>query len=154
MPNVAAALAFLHRFVKWNKGKVKQRLLFDSWRARAHVWLIALWKTQEWPFWLIGHGADSFWEDGKTWIYNHKLSEEYKEAHNDYVEFLYEYGLLGVVAMVWYGYSIAAGLSLRDPMTGTLVAMLVASLGNFPVRVAPIVGLAGLCLIVIHGRLL
>src|SRR6185369_1318040 len=50
-----AGLAFLHRFVKWNDGHVKQRLLFDSWRARAHVWLIALWKTQEWPFWLIGH---------------------------------------------------------------------------------------------------
>ncbi len=148
------ALGALHRFVKRNgPGKVKQRLLFDSWRARSHVWLIALWKTQQWPFWLVGHGGDSFWEDGRTWIYNHKLSEEYKEAHNDYVEFLYEYGLLGVVAMVWYAYSIHSGLHLSDPATGALAGMLVASVGNFPVRVAPIVGLAALCLIIITRSL-
>jgi len=145
----AAILAAIHRFVKWNGGKVKQRLLFDSWRARGHVWLIALWKTQEWPFWLIGHGGDSFWEDGKTWIYNHKLSEEYKEAHNDYVEFVYEYGLVGVAALVWYVFTIYRGFALGDPATGALAGMAVASLGNFPVRVAPIVGLAALCLITV-----
>jgi len=143
----------LHRFVKWNGGKVKQRLLFDSWSARAHVWLICLWKVQRWPFWLIGHGADSFHEDGRKWIYNHKLHEQYKEAHNDYVEFLYEYGLLGVVALVWYAYGVRAGVHLGDPATGALAGMAVASVGNFPVRVAPIVGLAALCVIVVMRHL-
>ena len=142
-----------HRFIKWNGGRVRPRLLSDAVRARFTVWSVALWKTQAWPFWLVGHGGDSFHEDGRTWIHNHKLSEEYKEAHNDYVEFLYEYGLLGVVALVWYGYSLASGLRVSDPMTGVLVALGVASLGNFPVRVAPIVGLLALALIVIHGRL-
>ncbi len=146
-------LGTIHRFVKWNGGRVKQRLLGDAWRTRLTVWTVCLWKTQCWPFWLIGHGADSFHEDGRTWIYNHKLSEEYKEAHNDYVEFLYEYGLLGVVALVWYGYSLAPGLRMSDPVTGALVAMGVASLGNFPVRVAPIIGLAALCLIMVTQRL-
>ena len=147
------ALGAIHRFVKWNGGAVKQRLFGDAWRTRMTVWTVCLWKAQRWPFWLIGHGADSFHEDGRTWIYNHKLSEEYKEAHNDYVEFLYEYGLLGVGALVWYGYQIAPGLHVSDPFTGALVAMLVASFGNFPVRVAPIIGLAALMLIVIHRRL-
>ena len=151
---VTMALGALHRFVKRNGKGIKTRLLYDSWAARAHVWLIALWKTQRWPFWLVGHGADSFWEDGRTWIYNHKLSEEYKEAHNDYVEFLYEYGLLGVVALVWFAYSIRAGVHLSDPATGALAGMAVASVGNFPVRVAPIVGLAALCLIVIARRVM
>jgi hypothetical protein len=146
-------LGAVHRFVKWNEGHVKQRILSDALRARWTVWCVCLWKAQRWPFWLIGHGGDSFHEDGRTWIYNHKLTEEYKEAHNDYVEFLYEYGVLGVVALVWYGYTIAPGVRLSDPFTGALIAMLVASLGNFPVRVASIVGLAALCLIVIHGRL-
>ena len=146
-------LGAIHRFVKWNGGRVKQRLFGDAWRTRLNVWSVCLWKAQRWPFWLVGHGGDSFHEDSRTWIYNHKFTEQYKEAHNDYVEFLYEYGLLGVVAMVWYGYAIAPGLSLHDPFTGALIAMLVASMGNFPVRVAPIIGLAALCLIMIHGRL-
>ena len=150
---IGLAMGAVNRFVKWNGGKVKQRILGDSLTARAKVWRAALWSTQRWPFWLVGHGGDSFHEDGRTWIYNHKLSEEYREAHNDYVEFLYEYGLLGVVGAVWYAASIWAGFSLRDPVTGAIVAMLVASLGNFPVRVAPIVGLAALCLIIITGRL-
>ena len=133
---------------------MKQRLLTDAIRTRLTVWSVCLWKAQRSPFWLIGHGADSFHEDGRTWIYNHRLTEEYKEAHNDYIEFLYEYGLLGVVALVWYGYSILPGLRLSDPYTGAVIAMLVASFGNFPVRVAPVIGLAAFCLIVIHGRLL
>ena len=148
------SLGAVHRFLKWNGGKVKQRLLTDAIRTRLTVWSVCLWKAQRSPFWLIGHGADSFHEDGRTWIYNHRLTEEYKEAHNDYIEFLYEYGLLGVVALVWYGYSILPGLRLSDPYTGAVIAMLVASFGNFPVRVAPVIGLAAFCLIVIHGRLL
>lgn len=151
---VALAGGALHRFVKWNGGKVKQRLLFDSWRARGHVWLIALWKTQRWPFWLVGHGADSFHTDGRTWIYNHKLHEEYKEAHNDYVEFLYEYGLLGVVALVWFAYAMRSGVHLGDPYTAALAGMAVASFGNFPVRVAPIIGLCALCVIVLARRVM
>ena len=150
----ALVLGALHRFVKWNTGHVKARLLGDAFTARVSVWAIALWKTQKWPFWLVGHGGDSFHEDGRTWIYNHKLHEQYKEAHNDYVEFVYEYGLLGVVACVWYAYSLHSGLHLGDPFTAALAGMAVASLGNFPVRVAPIVGLAALCLIVIARRVM
>ena len=115
--------------------------------------MIALWKTQRWPFWLIGHGGDTFHEDGRTWIHNHRLLEQYKEAHNDYVEFLYEYGVLGVGALVWYGYSLAPGLHLSDPVTGALAGMAVASLGNFPVRVAPLVGVLALCVIMVTRRL-
>ena len=151
---VAGLLAGLaHRFIKWNGGHIKQRLLSDSWGARFKVWGIALWKTQRWPFWLVGHGGDSFHEDGRTWIYNHKLHEEYKEAHNDYVEFLYEYGVLGVVACVWYAYTMRHGLHLGDPITGVLAAVAVASFGNFPVRVAPIIGIAGLMLVIVARRL-
>ena len=150
----ALVIGALHRFIKWNTGHVKARLLGDAWRARLSVWTIALWKTQKWPFWLVGRGGDSFHEDGRTWIYNHKLHEQYKEAHNDYVEFVYEYGLLGVVACVWYAYSLHSGLHLGDPFTAALAGMAVASLGNFPVRVAPIVGLAALCLIVIARRVM
>jgi hypothetical protein len=150
---VAMVLGLGHRFVKWNGGAIKPRLLEDAFRARLSVWAIALWKTQRWPFWLIGHGGDSFHEDGRTWIYNHRLHERYKEAHNDYVEFVYEYGLVGLVALVWYAYTIADGLSLGDPATGALAGASVASLGNFPVRVAPIVGLAALCLILVMRRL-
>ena len=153
LASLALASGIAHRFIKWNSGHVRPRLLGDAIRARMTVWAVALWKTQAWPFWLVGHGGDSFHEDGRTWIHNHKLSEEYKEAHNDYVEFTYEYGLLGVVALGWYLLTLWPGLFLGDPATGALVAMAVASLGNFPGRVAPIVGLAALALIVVHGRL-
>lgn len=153
--SLAAIAGLIHRFVKRNgPGRIKTRLLGDSLRTRSHVWLVALWKTQQWPFWLVGHGADSFWEDGRTWIYNHKLSEEYKEAHNDYVEFLYEYGLLGVVALVWFAYAMRGGMHLGDPFTAALAGMAVASVGNFPVRVAPIIGLCALCVIVIARRVM
>ncbi len=152
---IAAFIAgIFHRFVKWNGGDIRPRLLSDAIRCRVSVWMVALWKTQLWPFWLIGYGADSFHEDGRKWIYNHKLTEEYKEAHNDYIEFLYEYGVLGVGALVWFAWSMRTGVYLGDPATGALLGMLVASLGNFPVRVAPIIGLAALMVIMIARRVM
>jgi len=144
----AAIIGSIHRFLKWNGGKVKNRLFYDSLRTRGRVWVAALSKLR-WPFWLIGRGADSFHVDSKQWVHNNKLEEHYKEAHNDYVEFLYEYGVCGVGAAVWFIYSIKAGLHLSDPATGALLGTLVASFGNFPVRVAPIVGLAALALLMV-----
>lgn len=151
---LGGTVGVLHRFVKRNgPGKVKTRLLGDAFVARFKVWRAALSKLR-WPYWLIGRGGDSFHKDGRTWIYNNKLSEQYKEAHNDYVEFIYEYGLCGLIALGWYVYSLRHGIALGDPASGALAGMAVASLGNFPVRVAPIVGLAALCLIIISRRLM
>lgn len=154
----AVALALIgfglaHRFLKWNGGHIKERIFEECFRARFKIWLVALLALRSWPYWLIGRGADSFHLDARTWIYNYKLPEQYKEAHNDYVEFVYEYGLLGVGVFGWFLWdTLLPALRGSDPLTGALLGFGVAALGNFPTRVAPLVGLAALVLVTVLQR--
>ena len=131
-----------YRFSFW-----KPRHLADSWRARLLIWKEAIRHSRPWPYWLIGHGALSFEAGSRTWLARAGLKENYKEAHNEYVELWYEYGLLGAVAILVWVSQYAWHLSLRDPLTGSLAALLVAALANFPLRVAP-VAVVGLLIVI------
>lgn len=138
---IVMILGAMHRFLKWNEGNIKQRIFMDSIRARTVVWQTALLAVKPWPYWFVGRGADSFHIDGRRWTAHGHFDDEYKEVHNDYIEFLYEYGLVGVVGLLWLGWYLAPGLRWGDPVTGAALGFAVASLGNFPVRVAPITGI-------------
>jgi hypothetical protein len=138
---IMVILGAIHRFMKWNEGHPKERICSDAWKARFAVWQGAFRAIQVWPYWFVGRGADSFHVDGRRWTSKGGFSEEYKEAHNDYVEFIYEYGVLGVAGILWLAWYMAPGLRWGDPVTGAMLGFAAASLGNFPVRVAPIVGI-------------
>ncbi len=151
-------LGVILRAGKWRHGRLRWRHLGDSWRARWTLWRVALRRTQPWPAWLIGHGVFSFAVDARLWIGNKEtgtaqLSEAYYEAHNDYIEFTYEHGALGCAAMLGWLASLTPAFAWRDPVTGAAAAIGVAMLGQFPLRVAPVLGVIGLVAISLVRRL-
>lgn len=148
-------LAMLHRFVKWNGGAPKQRICGDTIVARLVVWTTALRAFQlHKGTWVIGHGADSFYQDSLKWVTAKQMHEVYREAHNDYIERFYEYGLVGLAAFAWWAYLLWPALRWGDPYTGSTMGFLVAALGNFPSRVAPLVGVMALVFVTLAKRVL
>jgi hypothetical protein len=75
------------------------------------------------------------------------LREVYAEAHNDYLETLYEYGVLGYVALGLTFWTLWPALHWGNPFVGMLLAAGVAMTLNFPLRVAPTATLALLAVI-------
>jgi len=125
----------------------------DSWRARWRLWGTALGTLRRWPRWLIGHGASTFSSDSRQWLGRTKMVEVYREAHNEYVEFAYEYGVLGCAAMTGFAVTLYPAVAWKDPVTASAAALSVAMLGQFPLRVAPILGLGGLVTLTLMRRL-
>lgn len=130
------AVGVIGRMVKWHP--IHKRL---GIRSMDHLWIgrVAIWKQtvkRVKHAWLLGHGPGSFDLHGRTWNREAGLREVYREAHNDYLEFFYEHGLVGFLAGAWFLWAIWGGIGWRDPATGTLVAFAVAMLANFPCRVA------------------
>lgn len=128
---------------------MKLRHVVDSLEARKRVWLLTLKRGSEWPAWLVGYGPGAFKEHGPRWtaLLQRRMADLYKECHNDYLEFWYEHGLVGIVAVGWLFWRYRDGLSLGDPVTGGFVALGMTMLANFPLKVAPNVAVAWLLVI-------
>lgn len=136
-----AGLAFALRAIERDPASwcgLKWNHVAESFSARRAIWMLTFGACLRWPYWLIGHGAQSFWRYARRWVKpGGQLREHYTECHNDYLEFAFEYGVIGVLAAVvwlWQYGSFAAG----DPVTGSAASLGVAMLANFPARVAPI----------------
>ena len=152
------ALAFLvigltTRMVKWHP--IHRRL---GIRSMDHVWIgrWPIWKQtlRRWRHnWLMGYGPGSFDLHGRTWNREANLREVYREAHNDYLEFLYEHGVMGLYAAAWGIWTLAAGFRWGDPATGAILAFAVAMLANFPCRVATLSAVPLIALAMILHRL-
>jgi hypothetical protein len=160
----AAVVGFTYRSVEWNTGHPQLRHWGDTWRARWLVWR-TVWdrlqpRWRPWPAFLIGNGAMSFALDCRTWATGmpprpvmHLTGEIFREAHNDYVEHAYEYGLLGCLAMAGWLWTLRGAFHLHDAVTGSAVALGIAMLGSFPLRVAPLLGVASLVAILLMRRI-
>ena len=163
-----ACIGFVVRAVKfsrqsfWEDVPRKDRRLFyaklrhvgDSLEARKRVWRMTVERGLEWPAWLVGHGPGAFREHGSRWtaLLQRRMADLYKECHNDYLEFWYEHGLVGLVAVAWFVWRYRDGWSLGDPLTGGFVALGMSMMANFPLKVAPIVAVVWLLVIVLVGR--
>ena len=113
----------------------------DALGSRAACWTATV-RHLGWPHWLIGHGPGSFEQDGWTWVRSDRTPEVFREAHNDYLEWCYEYGFLGAALVALWALSYGGALALGDPVTAGVVAYAIAMCANFPSRVAPISALA------------
>jgi hypothetical protein len=108
---------------------------------RLGVWLATLERVPE--AWLLGHGPGSFSLLGLqapgqgVWL----------QAHHEFVQWAYECGVVGVVAVTgylgWLGVKLTTSISpenplrqFRGPVTAMLVAGVVASCGHFVARLA------------------
>lgn len=133
---------------------VKFRHLGDSCRARSAIWGATWRRSLRFPTWLVGAGAGAFGLHARTWIQSERLEhthEVYSEAHNDWLETWYEYGLVGVIALAFWLWRFGAGLHLGDPVTGSLAALGVAMIANFPLRVTNL-AVTGLILVLVVMR--
>lgn len=146
IPVAAVGIGF--RAVTYGSGRFWHIHLGDSFNARWRLWKVTLFHTRRWPYWLIGHGANTWSTESRQWVGRFALREVYAEAHNEYVEHVYEYGVVGSAAMVGFAVSLAPAMHRADPWTGSLAALLVGCVAQFPLKVAPILGLVGL--VVIH----
>ena len=149
---VMFSLGFIGRMVKWHP--IHRRL---GIRSMDHVWIgrIPIWKQtlrRAKLAWLWGHGAGSFDLHGRTWNREAGLREVYREAHNDYLEFYYEHGVVGALAIGWLVMAFWPGVAWQDPATGCLIAFAVAMLANFPCRVVTLAALPILALTMILQR--
>lgn len=110
--------------------------------GRVAIWKATLGRALSWPAWLRGHGPGSFDQHGRLWNREYGLREIYREVHNDYLEFFYEHGLVGLGCLALFGWSLFPALRVGDPLVGVLVGFAVAMAVNFPCRVTPIGSLA------------
>lgn len=121
---------------------VRLRHVVDSIESRKRIWWQTVWRLASWPMWLVGYGPVSWY--GRRWTTTGKVGEVYDECHNDYLQFAYEHGLVGVMAVAWLLWRAADGFRWGDPVTGSALAFAVAMTVNFPVQTAPVMALGGL----------
>lgn len=155
---VAAVVAAL--WYRWLKigpsypGGWKLRHWGDTYFARSRIWIVTVRKSREWPTWLVGAGHGAFQQKARTWVRSEKVitGEVYNEAHNDYLEAFYEYGLVGVAALVVWLVRYGDAFALSDPLTGSVLSLAVAGLANFPLRVATLATVALMVAVLLMRR--
>ena len=126
--------------------------LVKSLKSRWLIVKIALYKTMFKPTTLlIGHGYNSFGYHSLAWVYRYGVKEGFMHAHNDWVQFFFEYGLVGYVALLLIIKDIYPFLHFGSAMTGSLVSLSLTSLFIFPHHIGPI-GLTILILLAIATR--
>lgn len=112
------------------------RLLLWGWWTGQHRWL--------------GLGPGTAERAGQQWGSRCRVTLPVGEAHNDPLQALYEYGLVGAVAMIAFVVPILLQLRLGDPWSAAWVAGAVISLVHWPWRHPAL----GLMLLAISARLL
>ncbi len=115
----------------------------DGWRA-------ALWMIREHPWTGVGHGAyrpeyvpamNELLDRGVQ-MYPQHLQPVFANAHNEYLEAVADWGLLGVVALAWGLWVLVAALRRargedeRALAWAGVAALAVLSLVYFPFRIA------------------
>lgn len=124
----------------------------QSLQMRTAVWQATWRHCWRWPTWLIGAGPGAFQLDGRRWTFVEGFREVYNEAHNDYLEFLYEHGVIGMLALAWWVWRVSDGFHWQDPLTASAGAFGVEMLANFPAKVMALAGIAFLVAIGLWRR--
>lgn len=110
----------------------------DSLPIRMQVWRLTWEYGKQWPFWLIGRGHNSFSWHSLRWSMQYNLKEAYVHTHNDYLQFFFEYGLVGLAAIAIFAFPVLGQLRVGHGMSGSVIAIALCSAYNFPNHIAPI----------------
>ena len=119
-----------------------------AFHGRDRVWIDALEAIKKSP--IVGYGPGSFKQIFDVQFESKETAEtfgHFREAHNDYIQCLFEFGLVGLlslfVALFYVAKSFKAywkidytSLEVRSCLA-MLAALLVNALGNFPAELAP-----------------
>ena len=112
---------------------------FDSVINRLIVWVLIVRGWWHGPRWL-GRGSYSLEPELRRWSSRCWLELPNGEACCDPLQHLYEYGLVGALAVLGFGYRLVPSLGTGDPYTAALAAGVVMSFGHYPFR-QPAIGL-------------
>jgi len=115
-----------------------KKQILNTIKSRKQIWLLTLAYTLKWPHWLIGRGFNSFNKHAIKWVSMYGVKEGFMHAHNDGVQFFFEYGLLGVAALGLFAWKLSSGMALGHSLTGSVAALFVVSMFTFPHHIGPI----------------
>lgn len=106
----------------------------DSIRGRLEVWRLCaavMWHAS-WQEKLVGCGPGSFPAVARWWVARKWTGQAYIQAHSDLVQVVFEYGLVGLLAVGLWLARVGQYAQWGDPLTGAFVAMLVMAVAAFP----------------------
>ena len=106
---------------------------FDSVVNRLIVWVLIVRGWWQGPRWL-GRGPYSLEPELRRWSSRCWIELPNGEACQDGLQHLYEYGVVGMVALGCFLWRLSGGLGPGDPWSAALVAGLTMSLGHYPFR--------------------
>ena len=109
----------------------------DSVRERRLVLGLLIRTWLSWPTWygLVGKGHQAFSTEARWWLTQRKVFQLFKQAHNDWLQLLLEYGLVGFLAVtIWMAMLLYSQGTLGDPLTAAVAAGIIASMGQFPLH--------------------
>jgi O-antigen ligase/polysaccharide polymerase Wzy-like membrane protein len=98
------------------------------------LWLV--WR--QWPAWLTGRGIGRGLRDTLRVQVGIGDPIQKGHAHNDWIEFAYEHGLMGILAIALLMHRISTGLQWEDPWSASAVAGAVIASGTYSTRLAPL----------------
>jgi O-antigen ligase len=116
-----------------------------SFLERFFIWHVAYKNFLQRP--LIGTGFDSFAEEYKAEAQNREANQTYKEkypyaipstnnAHNYFLHFLSETGILGLGAMLWFWFSVIMRAKSKNPAAAPVAGMFLISLIAFQMNMS------------------
>lgn len=108
----------------------------DSMPIRGNVWRLTFERGKE--HWFMGRGYNSFSKSSFKWSGLYDLKEVFVHAHNDYLQLFYEYGLVGIAALIIFAIPIVRNMHAGSGLTGSVVAIALCALFSFPTHIAPI----------------
>jgi hypothetical protein len=113
----------------------------------AHLCLRAL-RRAPWGTRLIGFGPGAFFRSSRWWLGQRQTTELFKHAHNDAVQAVYEWGLVGLAGGLIFAVTLFWRGGFGAPMTAALAAVAVNAMWQFPLHLphvlAPTLVLAGM----------
>lgn len=110
----------------------------DSFAIRWKVWKLTFAYGSQWPYWLIGRGHNSFSWHSLRWSMIYQIKEAYVHTHNDYLQFFFEYGAIGIAAIAIFAFPVLSQLRLGHELSGSVIAIALFAGYNFPFHIAPI----------------
>ena len=127
----------------------------DSVTGRWRIWTLCWdsWLQDTWQARLLGRGHFIFGKRAKWWHAQGLVQDIYNHAHQDGLQLLLEYGVVGVLAVAAWLALLSRGMAVGDPWTAALAAGLVVAMNQFTLHLPhtglPVVAVAG----VLWGRL-
>src|SRR3989304_1964874 len=115
-----------------------KKQILNTIKSRKQIWLLTLAYTLKWPHWLIGRGFNSFNKHAIKWVSMYGVKEGFMHAHNDGVQFFFEYGLLGLVALGLFTWKLSFSMAFGHSLTGSVAALLTVSMFTFPHHIGPV----------------